>query len=346
MVIAWRKIHKNQSGIVAIMVTIIVMLVISLIVLGFANIVRREQRQSLDRQLNTQAFYVAESGVNYAVQQIKDLGLSAAPIADKDDCGSDAVFPGPGGSYDIDPANNVKISCLLVDPSPPSLKYDHIGTDQSRIIPVRSADGSPINTITFSWEDTDDATTSAATCASNFPRAVSWSASCGAGILRFDLVPTPPSGFDRSFLINSTMTAFLRPRPGGVSTLSYGSATTGLNGQGAAPEVKCNGTGAHLCTLTVDSLGAISYLIRVKSIYKPNKLTITANTDIIGTQAVIDSTGKANDVLRRIQVRVPTTNLSDDLFPEFAIQSVETICKRFTSALGIAPTFSGLACTP
>ena len=46
------------------------MIVMSLIVLGFAQISRRNQRESLDRQLSTQAFYAAESGVNDARELI------------------------------------------------------------------------------------------------------------------------------------------------------------------------------------------------------------------------------------------------------------------------------------
>jgi len=41
--------QSKQRGMVAIMITMILMIVISLIVLGFAQISRRNQRQSLDR---------------------------------------------------------------------------------------------------------------------------------------------------------------------------------------------------------------------------------------------------------------------------------------------------------
>jgi len=334
------------------MVTIIIMFVVSLIVLGFARVVRREQRQALDRQLNTQAFYAAEAGVNYAVQEIKDAGPTAI-LADKEDCEPGGDFPGAGGNYDVDAANNVEFTCLLVDPSPPSLKYDNIGTDKSQIIPIRSADGSNIQSVTFSWEDTDDTTGGVVGCPSSpsFPKATSGFSTCGAGILRVDLVPTEGT-FTRQDLIDNNMTAFFYPNDGG-GTLAYGSAA-GFSNQGAVQTANCTVGGLRLCSIRVNGLNAKSYLIRVKSIYKANALTITATTsapgstnEIIGTQAIVDSTGKAGDVLRRIQVRVPTTNLSDDLFPEFALQSQETICKRFSSAAGLTPIFdSASGCSP
>ena len=49
--------------------------------------------------------------------------------------------------------------------------------------------------------------------------------------------------------------------------------------------------------------------------------------EFVGAQVEIDSTGKAADVLKRIRVRKSIGDLSRKLFPEFAIQSKESICK-------------------
>jgi hypothetical protein len=49
-----------------------------------------------------------------------------------------------------------------------------------------------------------------------------------------------------------------------------------------------------------------------------------------GAQAVIDSTGKAQDVLRRIQVNVPLRATSQNELSDYAIQSTDAICKRFS----------------
>ena len=61
-----KRLKQSESGIVSLMMTLVIMLVISLIVIGIAQLSRREQRQALDNQLSTQAFYAAESGVNDA----------------------------------------------------------------------------------------------------------------------------------------------------------------------------------------------------------------------------------------------------------------------------------------
>jgi len=48
-----------------------------------------------------------------------------------------------------------------------------------------------------------------------------------------------------------------------------------------------------------------------------------------GAQVLIDVTGKAQDVLRRVQVRVPATGTSANLTSDYAMQSTDSICKRF-----------------
>ena len=49
------------------------MLVITLIVLGFAEVASSDQRTSLDSQLGTQAYYAAESGINAVIQGINSF---------------------------------------------------------------------------------------------------------------------------------------------------------------------------------------------------------------------------------------------------------------------------------
>jgi hypothetical protein len=57
---------------------------------------------------------------------------------------------------------------------------------------------------------------------------------------------------------------------------------------------------------------------------------------------LVDSTGKANDVLRRIAARVNIANTIDA--PDFAIQTRDTICKRYTIIPGQAPGVGDPAC--
>ena len=347
-------VRRSEAGLVSIMVTMIIMIIISLVVLGFSRIVRREQRQTLDQQLSTQAFYAAESGVNDAVRVIKaSLATPGAILADKLDCAPNADFPGP---YDVDAANNVSYSCLLVDMTPPALVYDPVDTARSTVVPIRPKNtGDILTKIKISWQDKDGGSNAGGCPATGtFPAAGAWpNASCDAGIMRVDLVPT--SGpLTRAGLVSNMFTAFLQPRPGGGGNIAYTSAR-GFPNQGAIVDGNCApGAGDRFCNVTIDLAGFSSsqYHLRLKSIYKPSTVTITAETaagitELYGSQAVVDVTGKANDILRRVQVHVPINNANEYL-AEFPLESVDTICKRMRVAPGEAPSFDPMnpACSP
>jgi len=335
--------HK-EAGMVAIMVTLILMIVISLIVLGFAQVSRRTQRQALDRQLSTQAFYAAETGVNDAVKVIQDAIASGSTVEDKPDCNSDGngFYAEPKLKPDIDEDNGVSYSCLTVDPEPTTLDYKNIG-ENSSVIPLSAA--SSINNVTLTWRTLDSVTdnpTPAATCRPNltnpFLTTSAWSATnCGYGVLRIDLVPTAGSSLSTNGLQNATMTAFVVPlssnvncgtTPGCVSSVNY---TTG--GGNSRLGVVCTDSA---CSLRIANLSQTQYHLRVSSIYKDVSLQIVARDagnaalNLRGAQALIDVTGKAQDVLRRIQVRVPLTASSTNILSDYAIQSTDPICKRFS----------------
>src|SRR5690349_5561347 len=81
-----RRSASRQSGMASIVITMVTMVVISLIVIGFATISRREQRQSLDQLLSSQAFYAAESGIEDATAIIKSTLASGSTPTNKSDC--------------------------------------------------------------------------------------------------------------------------------------------------------------------------------------------------------------------------------------------------------------------
>lgn len=325
-----QPISSNQKGMISIMTTMVLMIVISLIVLGFSQIARRNQRESLDRQLSTQAFYAAETGVNDVRELMRNAINNGNTVPDKTGC----TDTGVGGFYaaldpDIDPAKGIKYSCLLVDPSPTELNYT-IGSVSS-VVPLISGNGSNFNSVTLEWESkaTGNPMTGCPANATNvFVAKTNWA--CGYGVLRFDFVPTA-GNFNADTLQNNTMTAFAVPvTAGGTATRAYAPGSANGNSRFGA---SCNAT---RCTLTINGLNQNAYHMRVSSIYKDVDLKITATragggaAELSGAQAVIDSTGRAQDVLRRIQVNVPLRPTSKNELSDFAIQSTDAICKRYT----------------
>ena len=236
----------TEKGIISIMTAMILMVVISLIVLGFAQISRRNQRQTLDRQLSTQAFYAAESGINDARKIINTAVAAGNTIAAKDECGG----TGSGGFYtglnpDLDSSLNVKYTCLLIDPQPKSLHYSNIGTT-TNIVPIISSDSTAISNITLNWQSKSTSATPLVGCPTTtdniFTPAVSWA--CGYGVLRLDIVPTAGSSLTVDALRNNTMTLFMVPLASGSASTSVAYHTA--NNSDAKRGAQCTSTGCQL----------------------------------------------------------------------------------------------------
>lgn len=330
------SVSQNQDGLVAIIVTMIFMVIISLIVIGFSQQSRRESRQALDRQLASQASYAAESGINDARKEIAN-----GYTANRTSCGFDA----PGGVFTAaraDLGNNTSYSCLLINRVSGNLLYN-VATSKSSIFPLKAEGGVAINSMKIVWAESTGASTVPGSYP-NFPVAGSWAN--GPGIMRVDLIPADLIAPDntRAGLINDTFTAFLYPSTGGVNTYALASGTGSANA-GAVVETKCDAAGT--CSMEITGLSKTDYYVRLKSIYRPNTATITitqaggAPVNVEGVQVIIDSTGRAGDVLKRIQVRVPVA-ANTYMYPEFALETTNDICKKLSVAPG-----SGLdGCTP
>lgn len=347
---------NSEAGMVSIMVTMILMIVMSLIVIGFAQISRRDQRESLDQQLTTQAFYAAESGINDATNLIDNALAAGQTVPAKTDCtsgtGAEAAFYGQLPSSTLSAANDVSYSCLMVNATPASLQYSDVNDTSSTIIPLTTSTGATFSTVTFNWQSKDGTSTPLNGCPASISKAFSitsaWSSSgCGYGVLRFDLVPTSGSGLTVNTLENNTMTAFVVPlKSGGTASFVFGGGTSNANDLIGG---SCTNTG---CTLTISGLNSSQYYARVSSLYKDASLQVTGTTstgttvDFSEGQIMIDSTGKAQDELRRIQVRVSLLNTSStgtttntgtsstNQLSDYALESTDSICKRFGALSG------------
>lgn len=345
------NIRSNEKGLVSITVTVILMLVISITVLSFAQIIRREQRQALDNQLSSQAFYAAESGINDARRFIATLGTATPPP--KTLCGPEGVYTATALPMTIDAATNTSYSCLLINGSPKSLKYDVSTSEASKIIPIRT-EGAAIKDLEISWSpstNNDPLNGCPSRISSNLPAANRWTWMSptatlwpckGYGIVRIDITPTNASvttPLSREPLMANTFTAFLTPTVNGTGSVNYrggGNINGGDTNQGARPEARCDTT---TCKITILGLGGNNYFARISAVYRDAGVSVVAkgnaNQDLAltGAQILIDSTGRSQDVLRRIQVRIPLVN--DGLHADYAIQSTDSVCKQFTTYPGM-----------
>jgi hypothetical protein len=332
--------NGSQKGMVAIFVTMIMMIVISLIVLGFAQVSRSEVRQSLDRQLSAQAYLAAETGVNDAVKAINDSAAVGGSVVAKNKC--DYSEPGVSGMYGngskatIDSANNVKYTCMLVKTDLPSLHKSLPADGTSLAAPLHPA-GNSLGTLSFTITRSTTPTpplncagAMASPAVLNANTNAAWP--CQYGVVRLDFVSE--ADYSRGAMAASQETVFLYPvTAGGTPT----HVLAGLNG--ATKPMLCS-TVTSNCTVKISGFASSpnqDYYMRAMAIYHEANLDITGNSGgpviFQDAQAEIDVTGKAQDVLRRIQVRVPINTAT--IQSSYALESASSICKRF----GVAPGY-------
>lgn len=326
----------RESGVVSLMVTMVMMIVITLVVLGFAEIARNEQRSSLDDQLSVQAYYAAESGINDVRSVINAAVASGGPAAaqNKTKCGPQGNYTATG-VIDSQNGHDVAYTCVLVNTTPPSLTYYLGGT--STVIPL-IANGSAFGNVTLTWNVADGLPATPSGCYANLgslnqnPVASGPGAwGCNYSMLRVDVFDANGS-ISRAAWNNATTTAFLVPFD---TTKVSVTNTLKLGSHGTAVPARCDGVS---CTVRIigaggGSMGGSKYYMRVTQLYHTGttKLTVDGggSTTFTGAQAVIDATGRAQDVLRRVQVAVDLTDANAHPIPSGAIVTRDSVCKRF-----------------
>jgi hypothetical protein len=396
--------RTKQQGIVSIMVVSILIVLLSLVTIGFSRLMNRETRQALDKQLGLQSYYAAESGVNDAItylNKVKASGndFSAAAITK---C-SDDKAKGLNQNLSGEPNPNAQYSCVLIDPEPDAVEY-HIKAGQSKVF---SFDQERLTSLLVSWQNSEEKVTDnyRPTGRTDFPSISNWNnvkGNSGAtGVLRISIYPVMiRSGApnvpartdwldDKALTAKYSRTFFLYPdkaanAASSITPVDYyennGAIITGQcddshttiehadfpgppestvfhcnsilnclpdtyhgpNGTQSldptppyTPPLACLGHGPG------NEYRAEHYIVKITSLYATTDVQLRSAQSVglipvslRGAQAVIDSTGKGNDVVRRVSARVSLTpngsgEVGSDLkSPETALRTAESVCKR------------------
>lgn len=354
------KLIKQQSGLISVTVTIVIMILVTLIVSSFALIVRREQSRTLNNQLNTQALSAAEAGI----KDVQSAIYSGELTDDVDSCTGSGSFNVLRSGFKEKVSDNVNYSCVLVNQNNlPSYKKDDLTTkDGQMVIPINVEGTTPLDSLRISWQGSNDSDDYSA-----MPNDFILPQSLNAPMLRVVLFKASGSGLSRDSLKASAHTMFLSPNDassqGSAGSVKYLDPDPINNYQGAFVDGKCHTGNAgfdnvsskhadYACNVDITGLtpnigiGDKYYLV-VKSLYKDPKFSVTAYDDsgiiknLPGLQIEIDATGKAADVLKRIRVRVPSKEFArlqklfgnSGLIPDAVISSTKSICKKWTVGL-------------
>jgi Tfp pilus assembly protein PilX len=347
----------NEEGMASILVTLIMSVVITLIVLGFAQVTTREQSNALQNQLSTTAYYAAETGVNDAIniiqENLKNHPNYPASYYAKNTCGA----PGPGVAgpdngilysslYTTDTfsgdnsQSGATYSCLLVNPAPSEI-VTTVGTNP-QVIPINT--GEVTKAINLTWKSTQawDATKCNLGADPEFTTTSNWQ--CELSALRIDLVTVPAGTINVNNLTSDTNEAFIMPF--NVATAScYGNISLGgivcNNIYGASCSATSTSQGCDVNILLPNPSASTVYYLQVSSIYGSSStfavsgyanVPIPGNPNpqpqpLNGAEYIIDSTGLTHGVSKRIQVAVPI--LQSVNIPGYAIQTTDDLCKRF-----------------
>ena len=323
--------------------------ILTLISLGFAKLMDRALSSSVNSQLGSAAYYAARSAISDVMAFLSVPANSGVSVS----VCNDPVLA------DIYTAGNLsdttKYTCLLIDQTPQELIYQKIEAFKSQVVKLQPEGAPPyIQSVLLSWQSTDRKNDSLTCGPPTLLKQSEWATQRCEPILRVSIYPIDSDGDSDSLadIENRAKTFFLFPSSGGSDTFPYtqqNGSITAVDCDGNPPN-PFSGSGYYHCNLRITGMqaGGIQYLfIRLTPLYRQADIKIKAATGgspnnivgFVGAQAVIDVTAKTNTTVRRLAARVDISNVSgnninispsDNSIPEFAIRSAGTLCKKLT----------------
>ena len=332
---------RKQAGIASIVVVSVLVVVMSLVAIGFSKLMNRSLQQSANSAISSAANYAARSAVNDAIAYAKENPAEAVT-----DCNA---LIGSGQLKDAAKlSDDTKYTCLLINPTPEDLVYQKLPPLSSQVIKMTTSAPVSGGSVMFSWESYDrsfDQLPSGQT----FYNEKKWSLDKYEPVLRVSLYPIGAGGSLDSARSNSK-TYFFYPNPktnDTVNTVAYGSE--GLQkiecGKNNPNTGNFKGSADYNCNVIINNLAAADYYyVRLTPIYNQTNVKIKANDSgnnvlkFTGVQSVIDATAKSGNAVKRLEARIDSSgiatgrdyNISPDenAIPEFTLRSSNQICKR------------------
>lgn len=327
------RVTTNQQGGVSFLTVIFLSLILVIVTMSFVRITINEQREAIDDDLVTRAFYAAESGVEDGKRAIVDY-LNGGPAPDDGTCS-----PAPGQSGELDVGNlEAEYTCQLIEMTPGEFKTT-LGAWESIVIPLRGTGG--FDRVNVEWhEPSNDGVGYGLRGDNQLINGPEWMTGNYPALVKasiFRVSDSPPGTLGYVNTLQGTLrSGYLIPRSSGTPTIS---ASSGFNKAKIATPCQSGQTGSNpVCSKIITDLpqasGYTVYLV-LQAMYKGTRVTATlldssdAVVPIRDTQAVIDVTGRAGDVYRRVEARV---SLDPEVFPlpDLVIWSNVELCKDFT----------------
>ncbi len=279
--------------------------------------------------------------------------VAASGVVGGSTSGDTIIQTGTGAGKRFDQA----YTCVKITMKSQDFIYKSI-EDKSQLIPLRAT--SSFNKISIEWYRRDDESNLGGANAVNteisttgeLPARNSWHSNTPQ-LMRAQLI-NPGSTFNLSTLDTTGVTSFFRPNvlrsdvagQDGTAVSSKTSdrprATDGNEHNNGTNIVSCSKTfkfsGEYSCKAVIDVdeivAGSETAFLRLTSIYKGGSVKVSLQktdgtiVNFDGVQPIVDSTGRASNLFRRVEARL---QIGDDFaYPDNAIELKNSLCKDFS----------------
>lgn len=341
--------HQSERGAVSLFIVIFSAILMSVITLSFLMLMIRDQQQATNNALSQNAYDAAMTGVEDAKRAIafcgaNPTGTGCDQIASKS-CTTLEAISGLGirfsensnrkeyqiQSSDSDNTMNQAYTCVTIDPQPAT--YSSVLKENTPIlIPLRFAGGAHVNEMTISWQMSGGNSTSVRDNSRNshgialaLDTYANWNSGGYPPVLRAQLI-RPSAISQPSASEGHTSSVFLYP------TRSVSQLSTTFAAPAAGPQpAGCTGSVNMSCSVTItDGANAFNEgYLALMPIYGNAKITLSlpAGVTFDGVQSVVDSTGRAANLFRRVEARVDV--IPQAVYPNAELVLGGPVCKNF-----------------
>lgn len=372
---------KWPSGAVAIFSVVFATLLIMIVTVGFMMLMIGDQRQSTNSDLSESAYDSALTGVEDAKRLIiayadckgnsstrcnnirsvftgAELKTDCYGIAD---AGFGSVENGETliAQSETDKELNQAYTCVEVTMN----TLDYLGELSDKgsgtLIPLQSAGGAQFNRLKISWFTQNDVGGPNVTLRTGvaLPRLTAWGPTTPPIVRATVIQPDGNISLDDLNETDSAATLFLYPNTIGNTTFQTSLDVRdhdGGDGSEAPLPVRCVDSlviAAYSCEATIELGGnTTSAYLLLAALYNSTQYRVelfNSSDDPVrfnGTQPMVDSTGRASDIFRRVESRVELvgTTLA---YPTTAVSVAKNFCKTFSVTDDPAEYDAG-ACDP
>ena len=314
------KTLRFQTGAASILFTMVMVVVISLLAIGFSVITTNDQRATIDKTISAQAKYAAQTGINSVMEAISNGKIAQGQS-------QSSCTPTPSFTPDLSAIGSAKITCLKWTYTPQSLSY----TSSSFTSKIQPETGS-IDAITITWGTNNNFMP----LYSSMPNNLS-----GLVATNFPVIKIVTANND----LNNEYVSYVFPSSSAAasSTVTYpvnpnSSNTTALI---QIISTKCSpnpANSANSCSITIKGFGGWSNsspgLISVSSVagsvssFNVSGSSGANSTSFLNSQVQIDSTAISQNQVQRL-VASYSINSTSGWRPLFTAQSGNALCKNY-----------------